>query len=93
MAGGGWPAAGGNFLSPQPPPPPSSQPEQPVQAAGASSAEPDLDQWRHYQESDRHWALRKQFVLRNLPNYPGERIEKLLSFSQVWTNHIFMGCR
>lgn len=93
MAGGGWPVPGGDFLSPQapPPPPPSSQLEQPAQAAAA--AEPDLEQWRQYQESDRHWALRKQFVLRNLPAFPGEGVEKLLSFSQVWTNHVFMGCR
>ncbi|XP_060105205.1 NF-kappa-B-repressing factor [Heteronotia binoei] len=90
MAGGGWPVPGGNFLSPQPPPASSAQLEQPVVA---STAEPDPDQWRQYQESDRYWALRKQFIFRNLPDYPGERIEKLLSFSQVWTNHIFMGCR
>ncbi|XP_054853012.1 NF-kappa-B-repressing factor [Eublepharis macularius] len=87
MAGGGWPVPGGDFLSPQPPP---SQPEQTAQAP---AAEPDLDRWRQYQESDRHWALRRQFILRNLPDYPGAGIEKLLSFSHVWTNHIFMGCR
>ncbi|XP_048370060.1 NF-kappa-B-repressing factor [Sphaerodactylus townsendi] len=92
MAGGGWPVPGGGFLSPRPPPPPS-QPEQPVPVAAASAVQPDLDQWRQYQESDRHWGLRKQFILRNLPDYPGAGIEKLLSFSQVWTNHIFMGCR
>nr|XP_056715680.1 NF-kappa-B-repressing factor [Euleptes europaea] len=90
MAGGGWPVPGGDFLSPPPPPSPL---EPPGEAAGAAAAEPDLDQWRQYQESERHWALRKQFVLRNLPGYPGASVERLLSFSQVWSNHLFMGCR
>ncbi|KAF7244790.1 NF-kappa-B-repressing factor [Varanus komodoensis] len=94
MAGGGWTLPGGDFLSPQPPP--SSQPEPPPPPPPAVPAtEPDLEPWREKQESDRHWALRKQFLLRNLPGYSGHAaaFQKLLALSHAWSNHVFMGCR
>ncbi|NWI18883.1 NKRF factor, partial [Crypturellus soui] len=65
------------------PPPP------PVEAM----AEPELEQWRLHHESERHWALRRRFILRHLPRYPGAAMDRLLSLSVLWSNHVFMGCR
>lgn len=98
MAGGGWTLPGGDFLSPQPP---ASQQEQqpppppPPDAASAGGANrPALEPWREAQESDRHWGLRRQFLLRNLPGYPGaDAFQQLLALSHVWSNHVFLGCR
>ncbi|KAM6427322.1 NF-kappa-B-repressing factor isoform 1-T1 [Liasis olivaceus] len=98
MAGGGWTLPGGDFLSPQPP---ASQPEQqqqppppPPPPDAAAAKKPALEPWREAQESDRHWALRRQFLLRNLPGYPGtDAFQQLLALSHVWSNHVFMGCR
>ncbi|NWW64043.1 NKRF factor, partial [Ifrita kowaldi] len=55
--------------------------------------EPVLEQWRQYNETDRQWALRRRFILRHLPAYPGAAIDQLLALSVLWTNHVFMGCR
>uniref|UniRef100_K7FF83 NF-kappa-B-repressing factor n=1 Tax=Pelodiscus sinensis TaxID=13735 RepID=K7FF83_PELSI len=65
------------------PPPPEPEPV----------PEPVVEQWRQYQESDRHWALRRRFILGHLASYPGAAIDQLLSLSVLWTNHVFMGCR
>ncbi|NWI85135.1 NKRF factor, partial [Pitta sordida] len=55
--------------------------------------EPVLEQWRQYNETERQWALRRRFILRHLPAYPGAAIDQLLALSVLWTNHVFMGCR
>nr|XP_033799855.1 NF-kappa-B-repressing factor-like [Geotrypetes seraphini] len=52
-----------------------------------------LEQCRQYQESDKQWRARKQFIARHLPNYPGWKRDQLLALSMVWSNHVFMGCR
>nr|XP_033799847.1 NF-kappa-B-repressing factor-like isoform X1 [Geotrypetes seraphini] len=52
-----------------------------------------LEQCRQYQESDKQWRARKQFISRHLPNYPGWKRDQLLALSMVWSNHVFMGCR
>ncbi|KAG8144583.1 hypothetical protein E2320_013067 [Naja naja] len=102
MAGGGWTLPSGDFLSPQPPasqqqqqqqqPPPPPPP--PPDAASTEARKPALEPWREAQESDRHWALRRQFLLRNLPGYPGsDAFQQLLALSHVWSNHVFLGCR
>ncbi|XP_044887461.1 NF-kappa-B-repressing factor [Mauremys mutica] len=93
---GGWMLLGGDFLTPQPPPPlpPVPPPEQPPPPPEPEAVpEPVLEQWRQYQESDWHWGLRRQFILRHLASYPGAAIDQLLSLSVLWTNHVFMGCR
>ncbi|XP_028570377.2 NF-kappa-B-repressing factor isoform X1 [Podarcis muralis] len=99
MAGGGWTLPGGDFLSPRPPssaqPVPPQPPQPPAEGSAATPPEePDLEPWREKQESDRHWAVRRQFLLRNLPDYPGDvSFQKLLALSHAWANHVFMGCR
>ncbi|XP_071425917.1 NF-kappa-B-repressing factor [Pithys albifrons albifrons] len=65
-------------------------PAEPQAEAGPG---PAVEQWRQYSETERQWALRRRFILRHLPAYPGAAIEKLLALSVLWTNHIFMGCR
>ncbi|CAM5140902.1 unnamed protein product [Eretmochelys imbricata] len=93
---GGWMLLGGDFLTPPPPPPPPPvpPPEQPPPPPEPEAVpEPVLKQWRQYQESDWHWGLRRQFILRHLAAYPGAAIDQLLSLSVLWTNHVFMGCR
>nr|CAG32646.1 hypothetical protein RCJMB04_31o11 [Gallus gallus] len=63
------------------PPPPEAVPEE------------VLEQWRQYSESERHWAVRRRFILRHLHSYPGAAIDQLLALSVLWSNHVFMGCR
>ncbi|XP_066496002.1 NF-kappa-B-repressing factor [Tiliqua scincoides] len=87
MAGGGWLVPGGGLLSPQPPPRPP-----PAAPSAAAEPEPELQRWREPQESERHWALRRQFLLRNWPGHRGAP-ERLLALSRAWANHLFLGCR
>ncbi|GCB76865.1 NF-kappa-B-repressing factor [Scyliorhinus torazame] len=51
------------------------------------------EQYRGLSESDKHWRIRRQFIVRHVQEYPGNRTEQLLALSMVWTNHIFLGCR
>uniref|UniRef100_UPI00398F849E CDKN2AIP N-terminal-like protein isoform X2 n=1 Tax=Pristiophorus japonicus TaxID=55135 RepID=UPI00398F849E len=44
-------------------------------------------------ESDKHWRARREFLVRNLSDYPPDRIDYLVALSVAWSNHIFMGCR
>nr|XP_008122385.1 PREDICTED: NF-kappa-B-repressing factor [Anolis carolinensis] len=56
--------------------------------------EPDLEAWREPQESERLWALRRRFLLRNRAGFDGEAGQRrLLALSQAWANHLSMGCR
>nr|XP_020824710.1 uncharacterized proline-rich protein-like isoform X2 [Phascolarctos cinereus] len=69
---------------PEPQPEPEPDPEQKL--------EESLAQWRYSHESDRQWGLRREFICRHLHSYTGPgAIEKLLSLSTAWTNHIFLG--
>uniref|UniRef100_UPI00398EF9FC NF-kappa-B-repressing factor isoform X2 n=1 Tax=Pristiophorus japonicus TaxID=55135 RepID=UPI00398EF9FC len=52
-----------------------------------------VEQYRGLSESDKHWRIRRQFIVRHLRNYPGSRTEQLLALSMVWSNHVFLGCR
>lgn len=65
---------------------------------------PHLAQWvdtlRGYCETSKQWGARREFILRNMENFPAVKpgapsssLDKLLSLSMVWTNHAFLGCR
>ncbi|XP_075934824.1 CDKN2A-interacting protein [Anarhichas minor] len=68
---------------------------------------PQLAQWvdtlRTYCESNKQWAARREFILRNMEasSYTttlelgvpsSSNLDKLLSLSMVWANHVFLGC-
>lgn len=51
-------------------------------------------------ETNKQWNARKEFILRNMetfpsvvPGTPSPGLDKLISLSMVWANHVFMGCR
>lgn len=54
-------------------------------------------------ESDKLWRHRREFILRNLSDFCGNRLpalhsndrglDRLLAYSMVWANHVFTGCR
>ncbi|XP_042198531.1 CDKN2A-interacting protein [Callorhinchus milii] len=59
---------------------------------------------RSHHETEKQWRLRRQFILRNMEDFnisrsqPGPAaastgLDRLLSLSMVWVNHVFMGCR
>lgn len=65
---------------------------------------PQLAQWldsiRGYCESSKQWAARREFILTNMEAFPtlqpglaSSSLDRLLSLSMVWANHIFLGCR
>ncbi|XP_068595743.1 CDKN2A-interacting protein [Brachionichthys hirsutus] len=65
---------------------------------------PHLAQWveslRGYCETSKQWVARREFILRNMEAYPAVEpgvsssgLDKLLSLSMVWANHVFLGCR
>lgn len=65
---------------------------------------PQLAQWvdtlRGYSETSKQWAARREFILRNMEAFPtvkpgdsSSSLDRLLSLSMVWANHIFLGCR
>lgn len=64
---------------------------------------PQLAQWvetfRGYCESNKQWLARREFILRNMegfptvqPGVPSSGLDRLLSLSMVWANHVFLGC-
>ncbi|XP_078110702.1 CDKN2A-interacting protein [Sander vitreus] len=64
---------------------------------------PQLAQWvetfRTYCESNKQWDARREFILRNMeafptvePGVPSSSLDRLLSLSMVWANHVFLGC-
>lgn len=64
---------------------------------------PQLAQWvetfRSYCESNKQWVSRREFILRNMeafptvqPGVPSSSLDRLLSLSMVWANHVFLGC-
>ncbi|XP_030047376.1 CDKN2A-interacting protein isoform X3 [Microcaecilia unicolor] len=63
-----------------------------------------VDEQRGENEPEKHWAHRREFILRNLENFgvpdigsstlpPSSQLNRLIAFSMVWANHVFMGCR
>ncbi|XP_042346103.1 CDKN2A-interacting protein [Plectropomus leopardus] len=64
---------------------------------------PQLAQWvetfRSYCESSKQWVARREFILRNMEAFPtiqpgvlSSSVDRLLSLSMVWANHVFLGC-
>ncbi|NXS13148.1 CARFB protein, partial [Neodrepanis coruscans] len=47
-------------------------------------------------EPEHHWRYRREFLLRNVGEPPAagsEQLQRLVSLSMVWSNHVFLGCR
>ncbi|KAK9972017.1 hypothetical protein ABG768_025351 [Culter alburnus] len=68
------------------------------------SQNPHLVNWveslRGLCETNKQWHARREFVLRNMeafptvqPGTPSPSLDRLLSLSMVWANHVFLGCR
>ncbi|XP_051919973.1 CDKN2A-interacting protein isoform X1 [Hippocampus zosterae] len=63
----------------------------------------ELAQWvdtlRGYCENNKQWFARREFILKNMDAYPtvkpgvsSNSLDRLLSLSMVWANHVFLGC-
>ncbi|XP_071316862.1 CDKN2AIP N-terminal-like protein [Trachinotus anak] len=52
-----------------------------------------VEKFRGYWESDKHWEARREFLLRNMSDYDLQQLDQLLSLSMVWANNVFLGCR
>ncbi|NXP16704.1 CARF protein, partial [Scytalopus superciliaris] len=47
-------------------------------------------------EPEHHWRYRREFLLRNVGDPPAAgsaELQRLVSLSMVWANHVFLGCR
>ncbi|NXD76019.1 CARF protein, partial [Halcyon senegalensis] len=47
-------------------------------------------------EPEHHWRHRREFLLRNVGEPPAAgspQLQRLVSLSMVWANHVFLGCR
>ncbi|NXK29874.1 CARF protein, partial [Piprites chloris] len=47
-------------------------------------------------EPEHHWRYRREFLLRNVGEPPAAgsaELQRLVSLSMVWANHVFLGCR
>ncbi|XP_018431729.1 PREDICTED: CDKN2A-interacting protein [Nanorana parkeri] len=56
-------------------------------------------------ESDKLWRHRREFIVRNMADFCGpgqppppphsnhQGLDRLLAYSMVWANHVFIGCR
>ncbi|XP_072301755.1 CDKN2AIP N-terminal-like protein [Eucyclogobius newberryi] len=53
----------------------------------------EVEAFRGYWESDKHWTARREFILRNKGDFGPEQHDHLLALSMVWANNVFMGCR
>ncbi|KAM6135796.1 CDKN2A-interacting protein [Phoenicopterus ruber ruber] len=74
-------------------------------AAGKAAAEPlgrtaEEVAWaeglRGACEPEHHWRHRREFLLRNVGEPPAAgsaQLQRLVSLSMVWANHVFLGCR
>ncbi|XP_041755141.1 CDKN2A-interacting protein isoform X1 [Coregonus clupeaformis] len=65
---------------------------------------PHLVEWveslRGVHETNKQWHARREFFLRNMetfptvqPGFPSPSLDRLLSLSICWANHVFLGCR
>ncbi|XP_060941970.1 CDKN2AIP N-terminal-like protein isoform X2 [Limanda limanda] len=52
-----------------------------------------VETYRGYWESEKHWLVRREFILRNMTEYDDEQLDQLLALSMVWSNNVFLGCR
>uniref|UniRef100_S4RSV9 XRN2-binding (XTBD) domain-containing protein n=1 Tax=Petromyzon marinus TaxID=7757 RepID=S4RSV9_PETMA len=52
-----------------------------------------LDSLKLPQESGKEWQARRRFLAQNLERFRGDDLDRLVSLSMVWANHIFLGCR
>ncbi|KAG7454052.1 hypothetical protein JOB18_008022 [Solea senegalensis] len=52
-----------------------------------------VETFRGYWESEKHWQARREFILRNMDDYDFEQVDSLLSLSMCWANNVFLGCR
>lgn len=59
-----------------------------------------VESFRGYFETRKMWSARREFILKNMeafpavqPGHEGADLDRLLSLSMAWTNHVFMGCR
>ncbi|KAM9332343.1 CDKN2AIP N-terminal-like protein [Pholidichthys leucotaenia] len=52
-----------------------------------------IETYRGYWESEKHWETRREFILRNMEDFEEVQLDQLLSLSMVWANHVFLGCR
>uniref|UniRef100_A0A672HST2 CDKN2A interacting protein n=1 Tax=Salarias fasciatus TaxID=181472 RepID=A0A672HST2_SALFA len=57
-----------------------------------------VDTLRGYCESNKQWIARREFILRNMeafptiqPGVPSSSLDRLVSLSMVWANHVFLG--
>nr|XP_060634640.1 CDKN2A-interacting protein [Anolis sagrei ordinatus] len=69
---------------------------------GEAGGEAWVERLRAECEPEHHWKHRREFLLRNgeallpLSSRGGEEdaeLRRLVSFSMVWANHVFLGCR
>lgn len=58
-----------------------------------------VDTFRSYCESNKQWFARREFILKNMEAFPTVKpgvsdscLDRLLSLSMVWANHVFLGC-
>lgn len=52
-----------------------------------------VETYRGYWESEKHWEARREFILRNINDFELQQLDHLLSLSMVWANNVFLGCR
>ncbi|XP_070839313.1 CDKN2AIP N-terminal-like protein [Chaetodon trifascialis] len=52
-----------------------------------------VETFRGYWESEKHWQARREFILRNITDFQLPHLDRLLSLSMVWANNVFLGCR
>ncbi|XP_068456847.1 CDKN2AIP N-terminal-like protein [Clinocottus analis] len=52
-----------------------------------------VDTFRGYWESEKHWQARREFILRNISDFEDPHLDQLVSLSMVWANNVFLGCR
>jgi len=53
----------------------------------------EVETYRGYWESEKHWQPRREFILRNINDFEEPHMDQLLALSMVWANNVFMGCR
>uniref|UniRef100_A0A8D0BSA7 XRN2-binding (XTBD) domain-containing protein n=1 Tax=Salvator merianae TaxID=96440 RepID=A0A8D0BSA7_SALMN len=77
---------------------PAQGDEKPGKAA-SDAGDDWVEKLREACEPDRHWRYRREFLLRNREALGGKEgednaeLRRLASFSMVWANHVFLGCR
>lgn len=59
-----------------------------------------VESLRGHCETNKQWNARREFILRNMeafptihPGQPSSSLDRLLSLSMVWANHVFLGCK